>query len=215
VVGVIFGTLLVTGLVTFPRHAGAESLGLCLLGLGVPVAGVSALSLMTRFVFNVRYTIVAFPYFCILVGVALAFLWRKNRWAGTVAVCAVLAVSIASLANHFFNPYYAKEDVRSAVALWRTISPHEPLLVCSPAGGVKDTVRRYLDATEEKRMVPIGNRNIVEDINSVFATHNTTSAYIMLVRDWHDMRERTIRNAFTVDNIRSYPGVQILRIFRQ
>jgi uncharacterized membrane protein len=215
-VGVIFGALLVTGLVTFPRHAGAKSLVLCLLGLGVPVAGVSALSLMTRFVFNVRYSIVAFPYFCILVGVALAFLWRKNRWAGTVAVCAVLVVSIASLANHFFNPYYAKEDVRSAVALWRTISPHEPLLVCSSSAFlVTDTVRRYLDATEEKRIFRIGNNNIVENINSILATHNTTSAYIILVRDWHNKRERTIRNFFTVDNIRSYPGVQILRIFRQ
>ena len=144
-VGSIYGVLLVLGVVALRRQIGTESLALCLLGLVAPLLGVTILSLMTRFPFNPRYTIVAFPYFCLLAGGALAFLWQKNRWAGIVTLCAVLGVSTASLANLFFNPYYAKEDVRSAVALWRTLSKHELLIVCSSAGGVKDAVSYYLD----------------------------------------------------------------------
>jgi mannosyltransferase len=211
-VGIIFGALLLIGLVTLYRETNTQRSVMCLLGLGVPLAGVTILSLTTQFPFNSRYTIVAFPYFCLLVGVALDFLGRKNRWAGIVALCAVLGVSTAALTNLFLNPYYAKDDVRSAVALWRTLSKHEPLLVCSPAGGVKDTVRYYLDFSERNRMLPIESRNLVESIKNVFPTHDTTSVYVILVRDWHQAREKTIRRAFAVDNVGSFPGVRMLRV---
>jgi hypothetical protein len=170
---------------------------------------------MTRFAFNPRYTIVAFPYFCLLVGVALTFLVQKNRWAGILALSAVLGVSTASLANLFFNPYYAKEDVRSAVALWRTLSSNEPLLVCSPAGGAKDVVRRYLDAQEEKRMFPVGSRDLIKNTATILATNRTNSAYIIFIRDWRTAREKAIRSAFTVENGRSFPSVRVIRILRQ
>jgi hypothetical protein len=148
-------------------------------------------------------------------GVALAFVWQKTRWAGIVALCAVLGVSTASLANLFFNPYYAKEDVRSAVALWRTLSKHEPLIVYSTAGGTKDAVRYYLDSSERNRMLPMGSRNLVENITDVFPTQQTPSVYVILVRDWHQTRERIIREAFAVDNTRSFPGVRLLRVLRR
>jgi mannosyltransferase len=211
-VGLVYGVLLLIGVVALRRQIGSKPLPLCLLGLVAPVVGVTILSLMTRFPFNPRYTIVAFPYFCLLLGVALAFVWQKTRWAGIVALCAVLGVSTASLANLFLNPYYAKEDVRSAVALWRTLSKHEPLLVCSSAGGVKDAVRYYLDFSERNRMLPMESRNLVENIKNVFPTHDTTSVYVILVRDWHQAREKTIRHAFAVDNVGSFPGVRMLRV---
>jgi mannosyltransferase len=211
-VGITYGVLLVLGIVSLGRQISARILGLCLLGLGMPLATVTILSVLTRFAFNPRYTIVAFPYFCLLVGVALAFLWQKKRWAGIVAVGVILGISTASLKNLFFNPYYAKEDVRSAVALWRMLAKDEPLIVFSPAGGTKDAVMYYLDISERNRMLPMGSRNLVENIKNVFPTHETVSAYVILVRDWKQVREKTIRNAFVVDDIRSFPGVRILRI---
>jgi uncharacterized membrane protein len=211
-VGLIYGGLLVIGVAALRRQIATRSPAFCLLGLLVPLLAVTILSLMTRFVFNPRYTIVAFPYYCLLVGVGLAFLWQKNRWAGVVTLCAVLGVSSASLANLFLDPYYAKEDVRSAVALWRTLSKHEPLVVCSPAGGAKDAVRYYLDGTEQNRILPVGSRDIVEKIDDIFATHKTTSIYIVLIRDWHRALEKTIRNDFPVDNTGAFPGVRLLRV---
>lgn len=214
-VGVLFGTLLVIGIVVLHKRFDATSRLLWGLGLGVPLGGVAVLSLLTRFPGNVRYTIVAFPYFCLLVGTALAFIWRKNTLAGTLAVSALLGVFAVSLSNHFFNPRYAKEDVRAAVAFWRAVSTREPLLSCSPAAGTKYTIINYLEASERERHIPIGGKNVVEKIGTFFATSNTASAYVVLVRDWRQARENAIRNAFAVDQAQSYPGVRILRVFRQ
>jgi hypothetical protein len=77
-IGVIFGTLLIIGIVVLHKRFGVTSLLLCVLGLGVPFGGVAMLSVLTRFPANARYPIVAFPYFCILIGTALAFICRKN-----------------------------------------------------------------------------------------------------------------------------------------
>jgi uncharacterized membrane protein len=210
-VGMIFGGGLVIGLLTFPA---ARPLVLCLLGLVVPLLGVSSLSLMTHFVFNVRYTIVAFPYFCFVLGAALAFLRAHARWLGVSAVCVVLGVSLVSLANHFFNPYYAKEDIRAAVAHWRMVARHEILLVASTGGGGKDAVRRYLDATEQERMFVLSKRNILQQLDRTLLSQQTTSAYLILVRDWRQVTEQAIRQVFAVEQAHTFPGVQVLRIRR-
>jgi uncharacterized membrane protein len=216
-VGVIFVALLGIGFWAVKKQWGTKSLCLCLFGLMVPLGGVMLLSLMTEFTPNVRYTIVALPYFCILVGTALAFLWHKHTPAGLVALLAVLGVSGVSLTNYFFHPRYAKEDVRSAVAFWRSTAQHEYLLSCSTAGGgTRDAINRYLEKPEKDRHVPLGGRRqVVSKINDFFATHGASSAYIILARDWHQLRELAIRNAFSVDHEQSYPGVKIFRIFRE
>jgi uncharacterized membrane protein len=212
VVGILFGTLLAIGIVVLHKRFGAASLVLCLLGFGVPLGGVTILSLLTRFPPNARYTIVAFPYFCMFIGTAVAYVCRKHTWAGTLTMAALLGVSAASLSNHFFNPYYAKEDVRAAVAFWRAASTHEPLYL---AGGARNTVDRYLEGSERERYFLIGRRRVVEQINAFFSTHSTSSAYIILVRDWHEILEQAIRSAFVVDHVQAYPGTKILRIHRQ
>jgi uncharacterized membrane protein len=215
-VGIVFGTLLVIGIVVSHKRFGVTSLLLCLLGLGVPFAGVAVISLLTRFPANARYPMVAFPYFCILIGTALASLWRKNTLAGALAVFALLGISAASLSNHFFNPYYAKEDVRSAVAFWRAASAHEPLFSAYSAAGVKYAINRYLEESERELHFPlgVGRKHIVENINAFFSTHDASSIYIVLVRDWHQKREKAIRNAFAINHEHSYPGVKIFRVFR-
>lgn len=213
-VGVLFGVLLIVGLVTFPRRPNTASLALCLLGLSIPVMGVAGLSMLTRFVFNVRYAIVAFPYFCLFVGAALAFLWKKNRWLGGGAWIIVLGLSFVSLAHHFFDPYYAKEDIRATVALWRTHTTNEPLLVSASAGGVKDVVRRYLAAPEMYRLFLTERRSLVESVHSILATSPATSAYIIFVRDWHREREKPLLESFKVEPVHSSPGIRMYRIFR-
>jgi 4-amino-4-deoxy-L-arabinose transferase-like glycosyltransferase len=216
-VSVVFGLLLIIGLLVVSRYYGMKSLSLCLLGLGGPVVGVTILSMLTRFTFNARYTMVAFPYFCIFVGTALAWSYRKNAIIGTITGVAVLGISAISLSNHFFNPYYAKEDVRSAVAFWRTVSTHEPLLY--PPAGIGHLVNHYLQGAERERYSVIGGKNmneVVDKINASFSTHNASSVYVLLARDWYRIRESAIRKAFVITYEHSYPGkVKILKISRR
>ena len=167
---------------------------------------------MTGFRFNVRYTIVALPYVCMLAGLALAMGWERGPLTLAVALLLFLGISAVSLQNHYFNPHYAKEDVRAAVAFWRSDSSQEPLLSSSPAGGIKDAIDRYLMDEERHQYVALGGNDAVNRLQAFFSTKNVPSAYIVLARDWRQRREKAIRNAFAVDRERAYPGTTVLRV---
>jgi uncharacterized membrane protein len=204
-VGAIFATLLAGGVYVVYKRFDVHALVFCLLGLGIPIVGTLAYSLATTF--NARYTLAAFPYFCLFVGTALASITRTNKLVGTTAVLAVVGVFSPSLYNHFANPRYAKEDVRSGVTYWRHTSTNEPLLTFKAAYAAGP----YLSDLESKRHFAIGG-DLVSSIEQVLSRQSASTAYVLLARDWNQEREKTIRNAFASTPEKIYPGVTILRI---
>jgi uncharacterized membrane protein len=202
--------LLGIGIWAINKCFGARATMFCLLGLFVPLVGTALYSLTPHATFNVRYTVTAFPYFCLLVGTAVASLAHANKTFGALAMVVLIGISAASLYNHFTNPRYAKEDVRSAVAFWQQAGDKEPLLAMDsiyPA-------QRYVGAPEAKRFFLVGGEDIVPRIEQVLLSQNTSSAYVVLARDWDKGRETAIRNAFVSTQERAYPGVKIFRISR-
>jgi hypothetical protein len=215
VVGTLYGALLIIGIRAVYKQFSPQSVLLCLLGLGIPFTVLIVLSLLTRFTFNARYTIVAFPYFCLFVGAALAFLWYRRSLLGAVTSLMLIGLCAVSLVNHFYNSHYAKENIRAAVALWRHSNSHEPLFSASTAGGTRDAINRYLQESERPHHIPLGgSKDIVKRIRDFFSTHPSSSAYIILARDWHQVRERAIRQAFPISQEQTLPGVKVLRITR-
>jgi uncharacterized membrane protein len=214
-VGIIVGTLLVIGIWALYKQYGARCVVFCLLGLVLPLGGAVLFSLMPRGLFNVRYTILAFPSFCTFVGSALAVSFKKNRLVGMVAGLAVLGICVASLANHFTNPRYAKEDIKAAVAAWRSLAPHEYLLSAVP-GGNKDAINKYLAESERGQHIALGEKSdLVSKTREFFATHDVSSAYILLARDWRQSREKILCSAFSIADEHAYPGVKLLKVLRQ
>ncbi|MDH3599342.1 MAG: glycosyltransferase family 39 protein [Candidatus Tectomicrobia bacterium] len=214
-VGLIFGVLLVLGLLALPRQGSWSAWGLCLLGLSVPIAGVAVFTVVGDFSYNVRYTLIAYPYFCILAGAGCVVLAQRYRWAITLAVLALVGLAAVSLTNYFGNPDYAKDDVRAAVALWRSASTDEPLLGCSAAGGVGKVLNRYLNPEEQKRYVWVAGNHTAERAQAVFENQNVQSVYILIARDWQKRRENAIREAFEVVEDYAYPGVSLMKITRK
>jgi 4-amino-4-deoxy-L-arabinose transferase-like glycosyltransferase len=214
-VGVVFGGLLVLGLCALPRPGSWSAWWLCLLGLSVPIAGVAVFTVVGDFSYNVRYTLIAYPYFCLLAGAGCVVLAQRSRWAITLAVLALAGLAAVSLANYFGNPEYAKDDVRAAVALWRSASTDEPLLGCSAAGGAGKVITRYLDPDEEKRYIWIGGNDTVERTQAVFERQNVPSVYLLIARDWKKHREDAIRETFEVVADYAYPGVSLMKITRK
>jgi uncharacterized membrane protein len=210
-VGLIAGTLGVVGIWALYKYGGTKCLVFCTLGLVVSVGGAVFFSLLPRGLFNVRYAIAGFPYFCAFMGGALTFLFRKNEIVGFVAVLALTSIFGAALVNHFSNPRYAKEDIRSAVAAWNSAGRHEYLLSVAP-GGVRDAINKYLPEPKRDQHISIGMQNTVPQTLGFLAKRNVSSASILLARDWHQVREKSIRNAFTVVDEQAYPGVKLLRI---
>jgi uncharacterized membrane protein len=187
---------------------GARPAMFCLLGLFVPLVGTAVYSLAPNATFNVRYSITAFPYFCLLVGTTVASLNRTNKTFSTFALVTLIGISAASLYNHFTNPRYAKEDIRSAVAFWRQKGGDEALI----AIGSPYPAHRYVAPLEAKLLFPVGGNDIVSSIEQVFVSQDTSSAYVVLARDWDNAGETAIRNAFGGTLERSFPGVQVFRI---
>jgi hypothetical protein len=206
-VGVVFGALLLVGLPALYKFSGAKTTTFCVLGLSIPIFGTLLYASAPRAAYNVRYTIAAFPYFCILVAVGLTMLFEKRRALGVVFSLGAVVIASTSLANHFFNPRYAKEDIRSAVAFWRSDSKAEPLL------SVRShyVLSAYLRESEKERHAPLGG-DVVSDVNRTFSKTGAPSIYILLARDWRKLREKAVRQAYGVDYEQSYPGVKILRI---
>jgi len=238
----VFMVLLVIGMWAIYKCFGARAAMFYCLGLFVPLIGTAVYSLTPRGTFNLRYTVIAFPYFCLLVGTALAFITRASRTFGSAALVAVMGVSGASLYNYFTNPHYAKEDIRSAVAFWREAGNDEPLLAVGsvyPAyryvrsavavwrEGAKDEPliafgsvfpgHRYVGTSGTKRLflLDTSSQDITRRIEHVFLRENILSAYVVLSRDWNKTGEAAVRNAFAGRLERSFPGdVKVFRISR-
>jgi 4-amino-4-deoxy-L-arabinose transferase-like glycosyltransferase len=110
-VSLVFGALGLAGLAGLARR---RRLLDALLGFGVPVLVVSFFALRNFKVFHPRYLAVCAPLFLLVLAAGLAGLRRPLR---IVAVVAVALLWTASLAHHYFDPGYAKEDYRGALRL--------------------------------------------------------------------------------------------------
>jgi uncharacterized membrane protein len=208
-VAVVFGALVVVGIYALYKLFGLRSTNFCLLGLSIPILGALLYALAPRATYNVRYVVVGFPFFCIFLATGLTAIFQKYRPAGVAFLLGVLAISSTSLTNHFFNPRYAKEDIRSAVAFWRSVSKAEPLLSYQSY----PVVYAYLRESENGLHSQLGG-DVVSRINFFFSKTESPSIYILLARDWRQIKEKVIRSAYRIDNEQSYPGVKILKIAR-
>jgi 4-amino-4-deoxy-L-arabinose transferase-like glycosyltransferase len=103
-----------------------------LLWLGVPVLLVSILATRNVKPFNARYLAAVFPLWLLLLSCGLARMPR--RWGVGLSVL-VLGFFLWSLYGHFFNPRYAKDDIRGVAArIAQQAMADEPVLVPVAAG---------------------------------------------------------------------------------
>jgi mannosyltransferase len=211
-VGTIFGTLFISGILSSYKYVAIKYRTLCLLSFCIPLLGTLIFSLGPRFTFNVRYTVVAFPYFCIFIGIALYCLYSRKKLTFVVSLFAICAILFLSLYNYFSNTWYSKEDIRSAVKLFQEISKDEIILSCNDGYAVD----RYLSGKERSLHFPIQNTlNVVEDIHRLFSVHDIYSAYLVLARDWNKVIEKEIYTAFSVSEKQEFNGVKILKIYQR
>lgn len=125
-VAVLFGSLLLLGVVCGARAHGRWAIVEPLLYIVVPLIATLALNWQNAKAFNVRYVLVGLPMYLALVAIGITSLRRGVALAAGVLVAVTCA---ASLANYYFNPAYAKEDVRGALrAVEARLAPGECIL---------------------------------------------------------------------------------------
>ena len=206
IVALVFGGLLLFGLIFLSKKNEGQWLVLCLLGLCIPIAGAALYALGIRY--NVRYTITGFPFFCIIVGCGLAHLFQKHRYLWMILIIGFTGITTFSLYNYYQNPYYEKENVRDAVAFWRNEHDQVPLL-----SNQDFAVKRYLDEAERERFIPIKKySDLITTINDFFNSPENISAYVVLARDWGQIQENQIRQRYRVVSEQRLTGVIVLHL---
>jgi 4-amino-4-deoxy-L-arabinose transferase-like glycosyltransferase len=116
---------------------------------------------------NPRYTILAIvPFAVIITGFVM---WTLEPGKGRKILAAVFAALVGiSLANNFFNPQYAREDIRSAARFLESLqSPPSNLVVC--ADFMKVPLQHYYDGPAQ--ILPLSiQRQPVEEALKPFAS---------------------------------------------
>ncbi len=212
---VLYGTLVIVGLYSLAQRWSWARAGQCFVAFAGPILGAALLTSMSSFSFNVRYTIIGFPYFCLLLGAAVVFLGRQQAWLGSVALLALTIVASWSLVNYYGLPEYSRTNVRAAVAHWRTADEPGDLVSVSSALGVRDVVKRYLTPAERDRHVWLGGGDTVDHVQQFFRTHDNRFVYLLLARDWKQRREAMLREAFVVQDEHVFTGVKLFKIARR
>lgn len=219
-VALVFGALIIAGILDAGRRD-PRTRALLLSGWLAPILGVSAAALLPDMTFNVRYTAWGFPFFIVILALGLSAAWRVARPLGVAAALAVAALFVVSDVSRLASPRYGKEDVRGAVAAWR--SSGERKILFSYNGS--PTVERYLAPGEIAWHVPIYRRSatrqrmtsVLEEVavppppGAVGAARDTV--YVLLARDVGRIVETEVRGRFPVpDSLDLAGGVTLLRV---
>ena len=129
-VAVVFGFLFVSGFWSLLRGGGARPAQAALY-IFVPLILLLALCWQNAKAFNARYLLVSLPVYVCVVSAGLRSLPGIFRKPLTVLVFLTLLIS---LGNYYFNPRYAKEDVRGA-ARYVSANIRESECVLAPTVG--------------------------------------------------------------------------------
>jgi hypothetical protein len=109
----LFGIAAVVGLRRLLQTNPAMTF-LLVLWLAVPMIMAIILAARNVRVFNVRYALVSFPAYALVIGQGLSVLSKSRFWLVVPLLACILCIS---LYNYFESPAYAKDDARSAAHL--------------------------------------------------------------------------------------------------
>ncbi len=206
----VFGVLVLSGLHSLRRRA--FPLFVLVASIAIPLALVTYFAVMNFKTFNPRYVSVGIPAWIVLCAAGLSALPTLARRVSSSLVALLFALS---LAHHYFDPAYAKEDFRSATRdLARLVRPEDRIVAAgnfSPLeyywrGRTPPFSLYWLGFARDARMAP--------EFGKLRATAGGVT-WVFLSRshdqDPGDRFERWMLAAYQ-PNVRVYPGVRLYRI---
>jgi len=206
-VGACFGTLFVVGIARGARAHGRWAMIEPLLYVAVPLVATLALNWQNAKAFNVRYVLVGLPFYLALIAVGIDSLRPRVSWAAGALVTLTCAVS---LWNYYFNPRYAKEDVRAAVrAVEARLVPGE----CIFAPTVWQIVGLYAQPSTPVRYVYRESDAVMQDHFGRLVVQCNSLWYVR-AREWVDDADGKILREIDARYVRGetleFPGVSAI-----
>jgi vacuolar-type H+-ATPase subunit I/STV1 len=178
----------------------------------VPLVLVVILASREVKTFHPRYLIASFPAFIAVLGAG----WSRPGWISRISAAVALILAFVALKNLYFDPRYAKEDLRSAAqTILREEQPGDSIVVIysyrpfqyyfqTKGGGQAPVLRlhkRFLKTSDDLRA------HVAE------ASQGKGRVWLVLSRWWDVAPEERIRSAFEetlAERKRwEYPGVKL------
>jgi mannosyltransferase len=148
----------------------------------IPLVVTMLLNWQNAKAFNVRYVLVGYPAYLCFLAIGCVGLRRRFETALLVAVLATLLIATGNL---YYNPKYARDDVRGAV---RYIEKHIEPGECILAPTVTGVVEHYYRGVEEVHSIynPPGQprERVDRQLQRIFAWCN--SVWYVRARPWVD-----------------------------
>ena len=203
--GLLFGGVFLVGLVAAWRTPDIGKF--LILWVGIPIAGVFAISAATSLAYNVRYVSMVLPAYVLILAMGIAQC-RRPLVQGILLV-AILCSHGISLANYYFDPHYARADARQAVRYLESVVQPQDVLVMV---GAPDVLRYY--ARGNLPIVALGNhlRGRASERLQQAANH-AERVWIVGIRYWgenlSESVETVLDDAYALVEHTQFPGVDI------
>ena len=182
--GAVFG---IAGILGFLRLSTRRKVDVALLFL-IVIGLASFLAIKNFKVYNVRYVSMLWPLLILLV--ARGAVAVKGSWSGRVLSGGLLFLFLFALSQHYWNPSYAKADLRKAVQELESLSNRDSLIL---VGVVMDPFLHYYQGSNRvKALWPgMGASEIRSRVDGESAPTILVSA-----RDWEWEGEEALLSAF-------------------
>jgi hypothetical protein len=210
-IGIPFIILSITGFIAIWHQPDVGKL--LSLWMFVPLCSVFVMAfVVTNLGFNVRYTAMILPAYLMILASGIA--WFRRLAVQLIFLAAILCSNGLSLANYYTDPYYAREDSRSAVQyLMEVYQAHDGILMVGSNIGFSYYSKgslpfEQLDLRKSKDLdVKAALQRIVQDYHRL---------WVVEIRPWardpkgkikaalDDMYDRTGQKDFPGVVIRSY-----------
>lgn len=205
---VVFGSAFVSGIWRLRRHRLGFSLVLLIITANIFLPYIVANFVEAKY--NVRYAVVALPFFLMLVAYGITSVKRHSFRVTWFVV--LVALSCYAVQNWYFDDYYAKERVKDAVNyVQMQIQPDDAVGVL----GITDSVHYYWP---ERQLLSPWDPSAPESL-SMFNGRNVRPKRFWLIygRVWKgDPEGRSYKSQleflerkFRVDHAKSFPGVTV------
>jgi mannosyltransferase len=202
-----FGAVFAFG--TVQLRSASNVPGLVLLWLLIPISMVLIVAATTNVAYNVRYACAALPAYIFILAAAIANF--RRRVVQRTALMAVLFVNGVALAQHYFNPWYAREDARAAAQYLQAAARPRDIIV---AVGNTTAFRYYY-----KGSLPIVHWDNGRSDRAIIAANlqglaiNHDRLWLLQIRPWEGDPKRNVKSTLDqmvqITHANGFPGVDI------
>lgn len=209
----LFGALLLTGFYILWRRDKQKCI-LTVLWLFMPIIFVLVGALLSNHPINVRYVILAFPAFLIMLIVGLTEI--RYKWLFLSVFSCLILINSYSLFNNFYKPKYQREDNRSAAKFLTTSVQKEDLIIVSAGYTVKNLKHYYAGAATMVAYPPetryVNGQSIAQELKEIISQRRRF--WLVLSRTYHSDPKGLIRKHCDLNYKRlkhgSWNGVEVI-----